>query len=74
MEITNKSKLLLLRKDLKELIFSHLHISDYLNITKSCSELKNFFKIKPKTLKILKLIKESHLQEIIDNFDAYLDK
>jgi len=74
MEITNKSKLVLLRKDLKELIFSHLNVSDYLNIAKTCSELKNFFKIKAKTLKILKLIKESHLQEIIDNFDAYLDK
>ena len=74
MEVTNNSKLVLLRKDMKELIFSNLNFSDYLNIITTCSQLKDFFKIKPKTLKILKLIKESHLQEIIDNFDVYLDK
>ena len=75
MEVSKgKSKLILLRKDLKDLIFCHLNIYDHFRIGKTCSLIRDHLKLKIKTLKIVKIVKESHLQELIDNTDVYIDK
>ena len=57
-----------MRKELRHKVLSYLDIFDYLSLSKTCSTFmdKSFFTIK--TFRIIKLIKEIDLQEMIDNY------